>query len=340
MELETRRKDRMQDKEIVDEKKSDKIPIAKKKIAKKAHLVKLPMPHQYTDIKHTDYRKLAYKIFRKSADKYGKNNHILEKNLNMAHMRTTPEWYLAETWMSTILAAIVGVVISSVLTLVLRGLPAPYTMLFGVLPIILAVGVYLYYITAPSSNAKSRGRDIEKRLPYAMSFISAMASANVNLDVIFKELSEEKVYGEVANEAAYITRDVYVFKKDILTALRDAIDRCPSTRLHEFFQGVIVTSTSGGKLKPYFVMKSEQYMKQNAIDQKGFLETLGMLAETFVTVVVAFPLFLVVLMSIMSVIGGSTASSIQLLYIVVFLMIPLSQFGFIFSIKTLSEGRT
>lgn len=331
----------MADNGIAGEKKPDKIRVSKdKKIVKKARLVRLPAVSVYTDIKHTDYRKFSYKIFRNYADKYGRNNHVLEKSLNMAHMRTNPEWYLAETWLSTILAAIAGAVLSSALTLILGGFAPLYKALFWIIPVILAVGVYLYYITAPGSKAKSRGSDIEKRLPYAMSFISAMASANVNLDVIFRELSEEKVYGEVANEAAYITRDIYVFKKDVLTALREAIERCPSPRLHEFFQGVIVTSTSGGKLKPYFVMKSEQYMRQNSIDQKGFLETLGMLAETFVTVVVAFPLFLVVLMSIMSVIGGSTASSLQLLYIVVFLMIPLSQFGFIFTIRTLSEGRT
>jgi len=68
------------------------------------------------------------------------------------------------------------------------------------------------------------------------------------------------------------------------------------------------------------------------------METLGMLAESFVTVVVAFPLFLVVIMAIMALISkGSSGSVLVLLYVVVALMIPLSQFGFIFVIWNMEQ---
>ncbi len=61
------------------------------------------------------------------------------------------------------------------------------------------------------------------------------------------------------------------------------------------------------------------------------METLGLLAESFVTVVVAFPLFLVVIMAIMALISkGQAGFVVTLLYVIVGLMIPLSQFGFIF----------
>ena len=39
------------------------------------------------------------------------------------------------------------------------------------------------------------------------------------------------------------------------------------------------------------------------------LETLGLMAESFVTVVVAFPLFLVVIMAIMAIVPGASGSS-------------------------------
>jgi len=68
------------------------------------------------------------------------------------------------------------------------------------------------------------------------------------------------------------------------------------------------------------------------------METLGMLAESFVTVVVAFPLFLVVIMAIMALISkGSSGTILLLLYVVVGLMIPLSQFGFIFVIWNMEQ---
>jgi len=65
-----------------------------------------------------------------------------------------------------------------------------------------------------------------------------------------------------------------------------------------------------------------------------------MLAESFVTVVVAFPLFLVVIMAIMALITKDPTGSgfvVTLLYVVVGLMIPMSQFGFIFVIWNMEQ---
>jgi flagellar protein FlaJ len=70
------------------------------------------------------------------------------------------------------------------------------------------------------------------------------------------------------------------------------------------------------------------------------LETLGLMAESFVTVVVAFPLFLVVIMAIMAIVpggGGNSSTTVLLLELVVGLMIPFSQFGFIFFIWNMTK---
>src|SRR5207245_1845471 len=164
----------------------------------------------------------------------------------------------------------------------------------------------------PATIAKKRAHKLDKRISGAMSFISAMASANVPVDVIFKELSKQTVYGEVAREAEWITRDTELLGLDILTAIRKAAQRSPSSKFQDFLQGVVTTSTSGGQLKPYFLVKAEQFEKEDRLEMRKKMETLGMLAESFVTVVVAFPLFL-----------G--------------LMIPMSQFGFIFVIWNMEQ---
>lgn len=84
-------------------------------------------------------------------------------------------------------------------------------------------------------------------------------------------------------------------------------------------------------MKPYFVMKAQQFEKEDKLEMKKRMETLGLLAESFVTVVVAFPLFLVVIMAIMALISkGQAGFVVTLLYVIVGVMIPLSQFGFIF----------
>jgi flagellar protein FlaJ len=204
--------------------------------------------------------------------------------------------------------------------------------------VLLPIMAYFILSGSPGSKAKSRGRDIDKRIAAAMSFISAMASADVNIDVIFKELSRQKVYGEISQEAAWITRDTELLGSDILTAIKKAARRSPSAKFQDFLQGVITTSTSGGQLKPYFLLKAEEYQKENKLALKSQMETLGMLAESFVTVVVAFPLFLVLILAIMAIVGGGDPGfMVMMLYLIVLGMIPISQFGFVFVIWNMSK---
>ena len=123
-----------------------------------------------------------------------------------------------------------------------------------------------------------------------------------------------------------------------MNAIKRGAGRSPSAKYQDFLQGVVTTSTSGGQLKPYFLLKAEQYEKEDRLQMRAKMETLGMLAEAFVTVVVAFPLFLVVIMAIMALISrGQSEFVLNLLFAVVGGMIPLSQFGFIFVVWNMEQ---
>jgi flagellar protein FlaJ len=306
--------------------------------------VKLPQGAVPDYIKLTKYQEFCWRTLGAFVKLKAKPNPKLEQSLLQAHMKLRTEEYVSYVWMTTILIGVIAAVLAVLLggiflsflkvdaALVLVGL-----VLMVVIPPVLANVVL---VSKPASVAKRRGRDIDKRIGPAMSFISAMASADVNVDVIFKELSRQKIYGEIRDEAEWITRDTELLGIDILTAINNAAQRTPSTKFQEFLQGVVTTSTSGGQLKPYFLQKAEQYEKEGKLEMRSQLETLGLMAESFVTVVVAFPLFLVVIMAIMAIVpggGGSSDMTIILLYAVVGLMIPISQFGFIFFIWNITK---
>jgi flagellar protein FlaJ len=76
-------------------------------------------------------------------------------------------------------------------------------------------------------------------------------------------------------------------------------------------------------------------MRKNRRLQKEFLETLGVLAESYVTVVVAGPLFLIVMLSVMSLVGGG-AGSTMMLYLIALVVLPLSNLGFTFVISSMA----
>ena len=284
------------------------------------------------------FQRWAWKMFR--ARVHAKPpDPSLEENLVKAHMRVRADEYMATVYATTLVAgiatAVAGVVVG-VLFWLLGSLFLAFTIGI-VLPVFGTIGTFFVLQSTPGSKAKDRSRKIDRKISPAMSFVSAMSSADVNVDQIFKELGRQKIYGEVAEEAAWITRDTELLGVDILTAIRNGAQRSPSKRFQDFLQGVVTTATSGGQLKPYFLLKSEQYERENKLDQLQRVETMGLLAETFVTVVVAFPLFLVIIIAIFAVIGGGSSFMLTVLWAIVLGMIPVSQFGFIFFMYNLAQ---
>src|SRR3989449_8022 len=301
-------------------------------------MVKLPKGAKPVNVSLPPKAQVAWRMFGKFVQARTGSDPELEDNLLKAHIRLRPEEYLAVAWMNTTFAAVGAVVAAFVAALFLLVLNIPITTLLIIFGLVAAIPIFFSYMYAfglpvgyhgkPAGMAKKRGHKIDKRISGAMSFISAMASADVPVDVIFKELSKQTIYGEVAKEAEWITRDTELLGLDILTAIRKAAQRSPSSKFSDFLQGVVTTSTSGGQLKPYFLVKAEQFEKEDRLEMRKKMETLGMLAESFVTVVVAFPLFLVVIMAIMALISKTGSGFVVLLlYVVVALMIPMSQFG-------------
>ena len=263
----------------------------------------------------------------------------LDENLVKAHVRMRSDEYMAMVYATTLVVGVATVVAGVVIgyLFVTTGVAFLGILIGVLLPIFGTIGTFFVLQSMPASKAKERGRKIDRKISPAMSFVSAMSSADVNVDQIFKELGRQKIYGEVAEEAAWITRDTELLGVDILTAIRNGAQRTPSKRFQDFLQGVVTTATSGGQLKPYFLLKAEQYERENKLEQLQRVETMGLLAETFVTVVVAFPLFLVIIIAIFAVIGGGGQTMIDILWGIVGAMIPLSQFGFIFFMYSLAQ---
>ena len=285
--------------------------------------------------------KMAYKYFGKIGTRLAKKNPDIELYLESANRKMIKEVFMSLVVFYTVISAVVMVVVATVVTLLIPPLFAMVKMetvgwiiaiLVWVFAILTPILVFVGMPAALKSAVKNRGKEIDKMLPYAVNYMSAMASADVNPAFIFRGLAVQEIYGEIQKEAQNIVRDMDLLGMDILTAIKRAIDRSPSMKFKDFLQGIVTTVTSGGSLKLYFKSKSEQYMKENRVEQKGTLETLGVMGESFVTVVVAMPLFLIIILSVMAMMGGG-GNSTFLLYVIIGFMIPASQGMFVYVIS-------
>ncbi len=193
------------------------------------------------------------------------------------------------------------------------------------------IGTYFGYCYYPRVIAWERRGRIDQTLPYAISYISAMASIGVIPYMIFKKLSEaEETYGEVSREVRHMIRDVDLLGLDFMTALKKLIALTPSTNMRAFLQGAITTALSGGEMGDYFINSAREYMDERRAKYESFIETLALFAEFYVIGIVVAPLLLVVVLTIMCFLGNA---SLDALAAIVYLAIPLGSFGFIILIE-------
>jgi len=185
----------------------------------------------------------------------------------------------------------------------------------------------------PALFNSTRKRNIDQMLPYAVHYMSAMSGAGVIPVDVFLSLAKNPIYGEAAVEASYIVRDIKLMGYDLVHGLKTVAATTPSYKLQEFLQGAITIVSSGGDLESYLKLKADQFVVENMREQREFLETLGLIAETYVTAFIAGPLFLIVMVSVMSIMGGA---DLTILYLLIYMVIPVSSVMFVILVSSLT----
>ena len=205
--------------------------------------------------------------------------------------------------------------------------------------LLIPYAAFKYNKGGAAREATRRGDMIEKYLPYAASYTAAMSAANATPAKIFKSLAMNKeIYGDVADDAAMIYRDITLLGYDLITAIKMSVDRAASVWLTEFFQGMVGTLTAGGQLKLYFLNRAEHYMRENRTRLQMFLESIALLAESYIVVAVAMPLFLIVMLVIMFWVSGSGAQMSEgMLYGIVLGFIPMIHIAYAILVYTSSK---
>jgi flagellar protein FlaJ len=283
-------------------------------------------------MKSSKYSKLSLQLFESIISKFNKKS-LEEKNLLLvkANIKMSYEEYYSTALMSTIISSIAVIIFSAFFFILI---PSLFVLIMLPLSVIsLVAGLYYYY---PFYQINIRGRNINLFLPYAINFISSMAVAGISPSEIFETLSNVSVYGEIQNEAKRITNEIKVMGMDNITALKHAIEISPSIKFKAFLQGIIGTIQSGSELHLYLANVSSKFMEEDLTDRKKDLDLLVVIAEVLVLAVIAFPILLVIILTVMGFFGGSMEVSLELLLVFSFLILPSIYMTFYFLIKSTS----
>jgi len=194
---------------------------------------------------------------------------------------------------------------------------------------------YLFLLKLPGYEKRNRAIKINLTLHNAVAYMYAMRRGGAQLMMVFRSLSDRAdIYGEVALEFRQIVRDADFFGHDVVTAIHHLAQTTPSEKLKDFLQDLLSVIDSGGDMAEFLSQRVRLYQEEARFEQKQFLNILSLVAESYVTLFVAGPLFLIIIMVVMGMMGGSAVLQLTL---VTYAIIPVGSVIFIFLIYHLSD---
>lgn len=280
--------------------------------------------------------------FRKRQSEYSE----LREALNQANMPVTYYDYLAKTYIYSAVVGVVSILFAVIVSafLIASGslsspfLPSPefldfFDPLVPVLPYLRALvfvvivggvtaGLTRYaLLKRPYAVASARRRNIDTTLPHAIFFMYTLSYGGTDIESVFRKLADsEDQYGEVAVEFQGIVNDIEYFGTDIIAAMRHARARTPSSGLNTFFDDMLTIIDSGGNITTFLDRESENYIQRANEEQESFLGTLALVSEAYLALLIAGPIFVLIGLLVVAILGGEVVTGILL---TVYVFIPL-----------------
>ncbi|SEQ52275.1 type II secretion system F family protein [Natrinema salaciae] len=312
--------------------------------------------------------RIAIRVFGDHVDAFRDEHPERTAALRAAHAPTTIREYGATTLLYAVLAAVVGSVVGlyaiwgllALLSIdpatmraalpsalaflaVLGGVP---TLSLGELAVLLlgssltlgAVaggGTYWLRWWYPGYVADARARRIEAGLPSTVAFIYALSKSGMAFPAVVRVVADqEDTYGEAAAEFSVAVRSMDIVGTDVITALQTMGRRSPSPQFREFTENLVSVLQSGQGLSGFLERQYQDYREEAQSQQDGILDLLATLAEAYVTVLVAGPLFLITILVVIGIAAGDTFGQLQVL---VYVLLPVANLGFVVYLSMVTE---
>lgn len=244
----------------------------------------------------------------------------LARSLAAAHIPIPAGRYLRLNLVVALLAGLAYLLV--VLLFALYGVEVnllpflPYGLTVAIGFLLLVAGVFLATHLYPALSAAGRKTGIDLDLPYAVTYMQALAST-LTLYGVFRQVYEAgDLYGEVSKECGLIVRDVDLFGLDLLTAMRNVQEVTPSEHFKELLNDLALVYRSGGDLTRFFASKSDSYRELARQELEALLQVLEMIAEIYVTAFVAGPIAIIIMLVAQNLTGQNQLAGVMpLLYV-------------------------
>jgi flagellar protein FlaJ len=251
----------------------------------------------------------------------------LDQTLQKSGLKINFKAYVSLTILSSLLITLAVAVVLPVLLFFVFNVPLGSALLFGFGGALFTcaftvIGFYLY----PVYHADKHKRELDDELPFTTGYMAILANAGVSPEKIFHSLSNLNVPLAASTEAKEVIKNINLFGLDVISALEKTSSRTPSEKFRDTIEGIISTIHTGGNLGRFLRQKFRTAMKLKKLNLKKYADSLSVLSEVYVALLLTGPLLLVIMVSVMSVLGGGGLGMLSpdlLLSLLTYLLIPV-----------------
>jgi flagellar protein FlaJ len=269
-----------------------------------------------------------YKMFCYVLGKYfdRKPQEDIAKSLYQADLVMTPGMFMSLSLVTAFLASAV-VFIFSVILFRNSSTPLVYVGMLTSLTFGLTISGFPFVLY---NKISGKNMNIEHELPFALSYMSILASAGSSpMDVVRTVAIED--YGEISTEFGKVMYRVDVLGEDGVTAMNHLVRNTSSESFRTICMDLANAMQAGGGLRTYLEMKSRELMDLRGKLQREFVDSLAVYGEGYLSGVVMS----VVLVVLMIVVGSALGIDLgpltprQMFNLFVYFMLPFINIVFL-----------
>jgi archaellum biogenesis protein FlaJ (TadC family) len=191
----------------------------------------------------------------------------------------------------------------------------------------------------PAYRKNEVAKKIDDGLPFTVGYMSILSSGGASLERIIERVSEVESNEPIKRLARKFMANVKLLGSDASSALEDVSGRCASESLSRLLAGLKIANLTSGDLRGLLDFELRKLLQEMREEMKKTVDMLTYVGELYVTFIVVAPIVFILLLTILSVIGGGSGSSaIVQMNLLVFLGIPIMAAGFAIALDTMIRG--
>ncbi len=279
-----------------------------------------------------EYRLAAYRRLKDYVDVVMPSFGDLQGSLRSAKILMTSEEYVAGS-LATSIFVFIGSFFLIFFLLMFSGFMINILVFLTAVigAFIMGIIFFMFFYFYPTYRINERKQSIDGDLPYAITHMATIAGTGIPPDKVFELMSKFDEYKEISRECKDIVRNTQIFGYNINTALKEVAMKCPSKKFSDMLWGVVSIIRSGGVIRDYLNEEAKIMLEEHRRIEREYIETLSMLSEIYATLFVAAPILFIVMLAVMSIIGGLNLpiGGKALLELTIYLVIPAMSVLFI-----------